>query len=56
MSDGIDDYDDDDGDWQTCPSCGKRFDASDDTGIVGFGGCPEGNCLACDQCCKCEDA
>jgi hypothetical protein len=50
-----DDYDDEVFDWQTCPSCGKKFDASDDAGL-GFGGCPEGNCLACEKCCKCEPA
>lgn len=42
------------GDWQTCPSCGRRFDAADDSGL-GFGGCPEGNCVACENCCRCED-
>ena len=51
------DFDDDDGDdhdWQSCPVCGKRFDAADDSGL-GFGGCLEGNCAACEKCCKCED-
>jgi len=51
--DGFDDGDDD-RDWQRCPACGVRFDASNDTGL-GLSGCPEGNCLACENCCKCEE-
>ena len=38
--------------WQTCPACGRRFDEEDD---LPFGGCPEGECLACAECCTCEE-
>ena len=39
--------------WQTCPACGGKFD---DEEIEGYGmsGCVIGECLACENCCRCD--